>query len=172
MKIRNTLILAIFSATTLFMIGCISDGSLSTVEYNNAVVETLNSTSAVIEETTTAYDTGVPNIVTEESQIDTGTMQAALDAAQLKLTAAKDVLTLVSKNTDQQAAVLAEFENYLDLGNIYITTYETVADYYSSGEYATNLDLVAEYDENLHSGYNNFIESNNTLVDTLASFIE
>ena len=99
-------------------------------------------------------------------------MQAALDAAQLKLTAAKDVLTLVSKNTDQQAAVLAEFENYLDLGNIYITTFETVADYYSSGEYATNLDLVAEYDENLHSGYNNFIESNNTLVDTLASFIE
>ncbi|MBT5016378.1 hypothetical protein HN748_05600 [Candidatus Peregrinibacteria bacterium] len=172
MKIRNIFPLALIGASALFMTGCLDDGSLSTIEYNNTVVETLNSTSAVIEETTDSYDLSVPNIVTEESEIDTTDMETALLSAQAKVTEAKTVLDLISKNAEQQEAVMAEFTNYLELGEAYVVIYETVTTYYSAQEYIESLDLVAEYDESLHSGYNDFIDSNNTLVDILASYIE
>ncbi len=172
MKIRIILTLAIITVVAIFITGCLNDGSLSTVEYNNSVVETLNATSAVIEDTTTLYDQGVPNIVTEESTIDTADMSASLLSAQAKIAEAEAVLELASKNVEQQEAVTAEFMNYLDLGKSYLTTYETVVEYYSSDNYVENLSLVAEYDETLHTSYNSFIESNNTLVDTLASYID
>ncbi len=147
-------------------------GSLSTVEYNNEVVETLNLTSSSIEDTTTTYDSSVPNIVTEEAEVDTDAMQAVYDEAYGFLTDAKAVLELSSKNASQEEAIKSEFINYLDLGEAYLATYSEMITYYSSGEFIENLDLVATYDEALHMGYNDFIDSNNSLVDVLAGFID
>lgn len=172
MKTRNLFIGIAFSVIALFMSGCLSDGSLSAIEYNNTVVEMLNVTSTVIEDTTSVYDSSIPNIVTEESEIDSAAMEESLASTKNQLQEAESILLLVSKNADQQAAVSAEFTNYLSLAEAYVSTYETVVSYYSSGEYVDNLDLVAEHDENLHNEYNAFIDSNNTLVDILASYIE
>ena len=47
-----------------------------------------------------------------------------------------------------------------------------MVNYYSSGEFANDLDGVATYDEALHSEYNDFIESNNTLVDILDQYVD
>jgi hypothetical protein len=172
MKIRNLFALITLSVTALIMTGCLDDGSLSTVEYNNAVVEMLNDTSAAIEDTTTVYDDSIPNIVTEETEVETTEMQISYEAAKLQLETAYTVLDIISKNSTQQEEVRAEFQAYLDLGSDYIETFETVLSYYGGSEFAENLDLVAEYDEGLHTGYNDFINSNNNLVDILADFIE
>lgn len=172
MKFRNLFIGLAVSVIALFMSGCLSDGSISAIEYNNTVVDTLNATSTIIEDTTNVYDSSIPNIVTEESEIDSTAMAESLISAKKQLEEVASVLLLVSKNAEQQAAVSTEFTNYLTLAGAYISTYETVVNYYSSSEYVDNLDLVAEYDENLHNEYNYFIESNNTLVDILASYID
>lgn len=157
---------------SLILFGCTSGTTLSTIEFNNEVVDILNETSAAIEDTTTTYDESVPNIVTEEAIVDTAAMQTFYDDAMDKAEAARNVLNLKSRNQDQETAVKAEFETYLELSDSYLTTYGEMIEYYQSGSFAENLDSVATYDEELHLGYNDFIESNNSLVDILAGFID
>jgi hypothetical protein len=167
---KKMLTMLSLTAMALLAMGC--DGSLSTIDYNNTVVDILNATSDAIETTTFVYDESVPNLVTETSEIDVPAMQEAYDAAQAEMFNAASVLQLVGSNAEQQAAVSAEFSNYLELGNAYLATYKDMIGYYSDGYFATDLDGVATYDELLHYEYNDFIDSNNALVDILASYVQ
>lgn len=163
---------ALFLASALFLFATGCATGLSTTEYNNNVVDAMNGMSDALEETTTTYDTGVPNIVTETSTIDIENMTAALTAAQTEITTAQGILDLKGNNVDQETEVKVEFQNYLTLGETYLTTYAEMVDYYSSGTFADDLDKVAEYDTQLHDEYNAFIDSNNLLADILAKYID
>lgn len=156
----------------LLTTGCLGNGSLSAIEYNNQVVDVLNKTSAAIESTTTLYDSGIPNIVTEEAEIETTEMQTALNEAKTQVESANRIMELVSKNAEQQAAVNVEFTTYLTLAKTYLENYEAMITYYSTKTFVQDLNGVAEHDEKLHSDYNNFIESNNKLVDVLAQYVD
>lgn len=164
-------LMVLFGALLLGISGC-NDGSLSAIEYNNEIVGALNSTADAIEETTTVYDTAVPNIVTETSVIDTIAMQDAYNLSQTSLTEAETVMALTSKDADQEVAVKTEFQNYLTQADAYLAIYSNMMDYYSSGTFAEELDGVATYDEQLHAQYNFFIDSNNALVDILDQYVD
>jgi hypothetical protein len=60
----------------------------------------------------------------------------------------------------------------MKLGQAYMTTYNEMLAYYENGDFVKNLDGVEKYDEKLHTQYNDFINSNNTLVDILGNFVE
>lgn len=158
--------------TLLFTVGCLDDGKLSIVEYNNAVVTLINDTSAAIEESTESYDNGIPNIVTETTKVDTTDIEAALTGIRTKLETAVNTPKLLSVNTEQQTQVEAEFSNYLERAAAYADTFEKIVNYYKNGDYKKNLDQVAPFDRDLHNHYNEFIQSNNTLIDILAGFVK
>jgi|GEM_PF-837380 hypothetical protein len=170
--LKNSLAISMVIAIGLFTSGCLDDGKLSVIEYNNEVVDTLNTTSDIIEITTETYDVSVPNIVTEDAEIDTVAMQTAYDEAMANSLLAENVSLLVSRSPEQQTAVLAEFTTYLTYANDYLETYADMIDYYESAYFLEDLEGVAIYDELLHLQYNDFIDSNNSLVDILAEHIE
>lgn len=155
----------------LIFSGC-NDGKLTTIEYNNSVVDILNNTSTAIQETTNLYETAIPNIVSEDSKIDIAPLKTAGQTAQEKFDASKQVLELKSRNAEQETAVKLEFITYTELGETYMATYNEMIRYYENPDFAKNLDSVETYDEKLHKQYNDFIESNNKLVDILAQFVE
>lgn len=167
--ILSMLVLAI----TLLGVGCLESGKLSTIEYNNAMVSLINDTSSSIEKSTTAYDETIPNIVTETSKIDTTEIEKALAANKTSLEIALSTApTLLSSDETQKAQVDIEFEKYIELANAYMETYEKMVTYYKNTGYQKSLDQVATLDRDLHNGYNDFIQSNNTLIDVLANFVK
>lgn len=144
---------------------------LSPLEYNNQVVDVLNSTSEAIEASILIYGETVPDIVTEETEIDVISMEAYLEETEKVIGKASRVLYLESKDEEQQIEVLAEFENYLTTGEAYSALYAEILEYYSSGTYIDDLTQVKPYNNDLYEAYNAFIESNNTLVDILDRYI-
>lgn len=164
-----TLLLA---SLTVLATGCLSSDKLSAIQYNNQFVETINTTSATIKESTDVYDKQIPNIVTEDSTVDVAPLKIVLTEAQTQMTAAEPLTALQSKNEEQQAAVQAEFATFLALGKTYLDSYTAMIAYYKGAEYKENLDKVATFDQNLHTQYNDFIASHNNLVDSLAGFVK
>ncbi|KKR25904.1 MAG: hypothetical protein UT55_C0025G0001, partial [Candidatus Peregrinibacteria bacterium GW2011_GWE2_39_6] len=130
LKLRFTLLVTLLISLLIVILGfagCLNSGKLSTVEYNNKIVETLNKTSAAIETTTQIYDSTVPNVVTEEAIIDSLALTASYEAAKKEIIAAETTLTtLKSKNVEQIQNVQPEFTNYITLGKNYLATYETM----------------------------------------------
>ena len=168
---RYALFGIIISLTALFLVGC-DPAALTVVEYNNEVVEILNKTSAKIEESTVLYDETIPNIVTENSTIDVTKLKTVFDETALQVEAAKIASTLTSRDPDQQTQVREGFWNYLTFAETYLTNYEEMINYYVNNEFKENLDGVSKYDQDLHVQYNDFIESNNTLVDILSQYVK
>lgn len=171
---RHARLLTFLSLSMVSLIafsGC-SSGKLSAVEYNNAVVQILNDTSAAIEETTQAYDKSVPNVVTEESEVDVEALKAARQEALSTITLADQVVNLKSQEESQQMEVKQAFVEYTELATNYLSSYQEMISYYENKEFVENLDKVAVYDEELHAQYNEFIAANNTLVDILGKYVK
>lgn len=145
---------------------------LNNIEYNNKVVEQVNLTSVQIEKTASTYNTAVPTVVTESTEISSDEMKIELNSAQDLLKKLSELSTLESKNEEQQIAVLKGLESYTSKSEAYLTAYQTMLDYYSSGEYKTDVSKVTDLDENIHTTYSAFIEENNALVGVLDSFVE
>jgi hypothetical protein len=110
---RLPLLLLGCSLLSFLATGCLDSDKLSVVEYNNAVVGTLNDTSSAIEGSTVTYDEEIPNIVTESSAIDATAVEGTYIEALTKTDAAEQVLTLLSANEAQQAEVQTKFTPYL-----------------------------------------------------------
>ncbi len=168
---RRSLAIAFLAVLTL-LTGCSGSGKLSAIQYNNQFVETINTASAAIEESTSIYDEQVPNIVTEDSTVDVAPLETALATAQTQITAAEALAALQSKNEEQQAATQAELATFMTLAKTYLDSYAAMIAYYKGGEYKENLDKVAAFDQDLHKQYNDFITSHNKLVDLLAGFVK
>ena len=162
---KKTLLLAL--ALILTLSGC---GELSEIEYNNSIAQTLDANSNLIKDTITAYDSNVPDIVTEQTEVETSDMETALENTQVKHQDIEALLTLTSSNSDQESAVEEELINYISLSEICLSTYAEILDYYKSGEYKNNLGLVEEYDTKIYNNYNALIESNNKLADILEEY--
>jgi hypothetical protein len=169
---RLPLLLLGCSLLSFLATGCLDSDKLSVVEYNNAVVGTLNDTSSAIEGSTVTYDEEIPNIVTESSAIDATAVEGTYIEALTKTDAAEQVLTLLSANEAQQAEVQTKFTPYLELARTYLHTYNDMVNYYKNGDYKESLDNVATFDQDLHNQYNEFIKANNELVDILAGFVK
>lgn len=169
---RKILSLILLSTIALTVTGCLNSDKLSAIQYNNKFVETINATSATVEESTNIYDKQIPNIVTEDSTIEVTALETTLGESRTQISEAESITTLQSRNNEQQTAVQAEFPEFLELAKAYLGTYTLMVAYYKNGEYKQNLDKVSIFDEDLHTQYNDFIASHNKLVDILAEFVK
>jgi hypothetical protein len=158
-------------ALALIGSGCFNANQKSVIEYNNEVVTTLNLASSAIENSTVVYDETIPNIVTESSTIDPGPVEEAYAAARAEIDAAGSVMDLTSADASQTDLIQTEFQAYLELADLYLDTYTEMVEYYKSNGYKEELDTVSTFDQDLHNQYNEFIKSNNDLVDILAGFV-
>lgn len=172
MSFRRILLLSTFLLTLVMATGCLNNGQLSAIQFNNRFVETINTTSAALETSTKTYDEAIPNIVTEDSAVDVAEMESALAEARKNLEAAEVLSTLRSNNEEQQTAVEAQFKTFLELANTYLETYGQMITYYKEQQYKENLDKVGTFDKDLQKQYNQFIASHNKLVDVLAGFVK
>jgi len=170
MSFKKILLSSLFVALALLAFSC--SRGLSPIEYNNAVVDVLNKTSAAVQNSTTVYDAGIPSIVTETAAIDTSALQTAYTEMETQIQSASSILSLKSKNAEQETAVLAEFKNYLEISQEYLVLYAEMTAYYTDGTFSTDLEKVSEYDDSLHATYNEFIDSNNKLVDILGEYVQ
>ncbi len=164
-------LLIFFSILVLILItsGC---GELSTLEYNDAVVENINNASEALNKTISAYDENIPDLVTEEIEMDTAEMETALQDAKTAVENCKTLTTLTGKNQPQQAEVNAELENYLSITKTYLASYEEMLNYYKNGEYKEVPEKVSEYDTEIYEKSSLIFDSNNTLEDILGKYVE
>lgn len=171
-SMRFLIIGLLLASLAVLTTGCLNNGELSAIQFNNQFVEIINSASAAVKESTDVYDQQIPNIVTEDSTVDVAPLETSLTEAQTQMTAAETLATLQSKDESQQDAVQSEFATFLALGKTYLESYTAMIAYYKGWEYKENLDKVATLDLDLHNQYNDFIASHNKLVDILAGFVK
>jgi len=158
------LLIALLPACSLF-------GKYSEVEYNNLIVDHVNNTSLAIEKTATLYNETLPEVVTEKDTLDLGEMQTGADDARQLLADTEKLIAYESRNTEQQTAVTAELQTYMEAGDLYLQSYSEMLQYYVDGTYQADITQVKPLDEILHTNYTTFIEANNDLVDILESFV-
>lgn len=152
--------------------GCDAFSKLNTIEYNNEVVEQINETSTQLEKTATLYNETVPTVVTENIEIKTEDMLKELSSAQDLVKEIDSLANVESKDEEQQASVTTAITDYKTKADAYLTAYQEMYTYYSSGEYKTDISKVTDLDENIHTTYSAFIEQNNTLVGILDSYVD
>jgi len=149
--------------------GC---GELSALKYNDTVVEKINSSSEALNETISAYDKNIPDLVTEETTVETAEMESALSSAQTITEECQSLTTLVSKDQLQQEEVKAELEKYLSLTEEYLTSYEAMLNYYKNEDYKESPEKVSEYDKEIYEKSSSIFDSNNSLEDILEKYVE
>lgn len=164
---RKTQLLILLSILILLISGC---GELSEIEYNNSIAQTLDDNSSLIKETITAYDSSIPDVVTEQTEINISNMETALQNAKTKDAEISALLGLTSENLNQETAVEEELTAYISLSESCLSTYTKMIDYYKSGDYKTDLESVSKYDTEIYDNYNALIESNNKLADILETY--
>lgn len=164
---KKTLIISLIFI--LLSSGC---GELSALKYNDAIVEKINSASEALNETISAYDGSIPDLVTEQTEIDTEEMEDALGNAKAAIANCENLPTLVSKDQAQQTEVRAELENYLSITAEYLASYEEMLNYYKNQEYKEIPGKVSEYDTEIYEKSSMIFDSNNTLEDILDKYVE
>ncbi len=163
-KIAAFLLLTLLPACALF-------SKYGEVEYNNLIVDHINNASLAIEKTATLYNETLPEVVTEKDILDLTEMQASASEARDLLADTEKLFAFESRNTEQQSAVHAELQTYMEAGDLYLQSYSEMIDYYSTDAYKEDITQVKPIDEILHTDYTTFIEANNDLVDILESFV-
>src|SRR3989338_643543 len=125
------LFVATLSAGLLLTVsGCIID-KLSTVDYNNKIVDLLNPTLDAMGASLDSYENTVPLTVYPDSAIDIASMQTTYDDATTWVTSiSTDLMTLQSWNSDQQSAVRTDLAGYEEVATAYLTKYKEMLDYY------------------------------------------
>ena len=162
--VASLALLAIFSGCTLF--------KYTSVEYNNFIVNEVNDTSTFIEESVNLYKDTIPDEATEKDEIDTREMSKSYNQAAKSMEEVESLLTLQSRNKEQQSVAQTAVQTYISAGTAYLESYGRMLEYYGSGNYQEDVTQVQAYDEDLHTHYTTFVEANNDLVDALESFVE
>ncbi len=147
--------------------GCSLLGAMPPIEYNNAIVETLNSSAKAIQETASAYNIAIPAEVSETSEINNEEMRKAWDLAQEKLNTLEPLHELESRDIEQQNAVRLDLMTYQLAAKQYLKRYEEVLAFYEEKTFTQDVNKVESLDSLLHTDYTTFIEANNGLVQTL-----
>lgn len=158
-------------ALSVLLTSCTLFGSLSEIDYNNSIVETVNASSTAIEQTATLYNETIPSRVTEKDEIDLTQMQTAYDTAIDETEKIASALNLESRNLDQQTAVRTAVTVYESAATLYLESYKKTLSYYEDGTYKEDITQVNTLDESLHTAYTTFIEANNDLVDALELYV-
>lgn len=164
-------ILLLTLSCSLLLASCSVFGKLSEVEYNNTVVDQINSASSAVEESATLYNETIPDLVTESSVIDTTEMSTSFESTTAELVKVEELMTLESRNIEQQNAIRTEIQTYESAAQAYLDLYTQMLDYYGNKAYSEDLSKVQTLDADLHTSYTTFIQANNDLVDTLEGFV-
>ncbi len=147
---------------------------MTTIEYNDMVVEALDTNSTTIQATVEAYDQIVPNLVTEESEIIAVEMRESLETAKIVLNESESILLAEGRNEEQQTEVRTELANYFEQADLYLQKYEEMVIYYENHTYKENPNLVSDYDSELFDEgklFDNFLGENNNLAEILKSYL-
>ena len=144
----------------------------SAVEYNNRVVEQINESSSLIEESAALYDNVRPDTMTEQIELDAAGMLELYRQSTQALTSTKRLLNLESRREDQALDTRAGIDTYTAAGDFYLGTFEKMLEYYSTEAYKEDISQVATLDETLHQHFTTFIAANNDLVEILETFVE
>lgn len=159
-----TLSMAFLSACNLIAYG--------TLEYNNLIVERITEASDAIQTSIQVYDQSIPDLVTEEVDVDTIKMRSSLQKVISKLKWVESSLDFQSKNAAQYEAIQLDLQVYIDAGNLFADSYEATLRHYEFQTYKEDVEQVEVLDEELFTHYSTFIEANNDLVTTLGEFTE
>lgn len=143
----------------------------STEEYHNMIVNQVNISSPLIKETGTLYTSTIPDIVTEQDEIDTSEMEEIYKDARDELEEMESLLKLESRNEEQQATARTAMTTYIEAAEQYLDSFEETLEYYSLEEYKEDITKVDDLDTTLHENFNVFIEANNDLSTSLESFV-
>jgi hypothetical protein len=165
-------ILAFLSFSTVILLSCSLLGKYSEVEYHNLVIESVKEASLAIEDTAVIYNGTLPDVVTEQVEVDTSEMQAAYDDAAAALEDTEELLTLEAQNIEQQNAVRTELETYRTAAALYLESYEAMLTYYEDGTYKTDLTQVKPLDEAMYINYTTFTAANNDLMEIMNGFVK
>ena len=169
----KTLLILIAIRAALGLGGCSLLTKYGYIEYNNLIVNDVKNTiSPAIEGSIQAYDETVPDFVTEEETISVEEIEAGYDTAKSAVGKINGLISLKSKNAEQESAVRAALTVYKTASEMYMDIYAAMLDYYASEEYLEDISKVNDFDEDLHESYTTFQEAHNDLVETLKSFIE
>lgn len=147
-------------------------GALTSVEFNNAIVEQLNVSSSTIQASANAYDKNIPLEVTELTVIDVSSLQKSLIEARTALETLSTIEDLESRDIEQQNAVRKDLKTYQLAAEAYLKRYQEIIGYYESKTYVQDVNQVEKLNSLLHTDYTTFIQSNNSLVQTLDKFVD
>ena len=157
--------------TLPFLSGC-AFLKLTPIEYNNRVVSVLNTLSGEVQNSVEIYDSQIPNVVTEKSEVETQPLEEAAQKMSATLEDLKKLSNLTSRSEDQEKAVETALIDYQEATEAYVQAYEGTANYYEKGGYREDVKQVQTIDSALHKAYDDLVESHNHLVEVLASYIE
>ena len=156
---------------SLLLASCTMFGKLGEVEYYEAVVDQINEVSGPIEESATLYNETVPDLVTEASEVDTTNMQTSYNEASAALNESEGLLSLESRNIEQENQVRTELQTYQSAASDYLKLYEQMLTYYGTGAFKEDLSKVKSLNTDLHTSYTTFIQAHNELVEVLESYV-
>lgn len=152
----------------MFFAGC----SLSTLNYNNEIVNQMKVTSSTVDTSSTTYNELVPDTVTEKTSIDTATLNELGDQIEDSIKDTQKLSRLESQNEEQQSVITPLLEAYLTAAQNYQAAYDAMLSYYGEGSYKTDITQVEAIDEALYSSYATFAEANNDLAEALEGFVQ
>jgi hypothetical protein len=162
--IASFALLAVLSGCALF--------KYTSIEYNNFVANEINESSHLFEDSGDIYAVSIPDDVTELDEIDTVEMTKIYNQMSKSVKEVEALLGLQSKNIDQEQASKAAIQTYLSAGNSYLESYSKMLAFYTEGTYLQEITRVQEFDADLSTHYNTFLEANNDIVDILEEFVQ
>lgn len=136
-------------------------------EYRNAITAKMNEFTPLIENSLTAYDQAIPDLVTEESTITTDGMIAADKDLQSIIAAMPLLLEEESYDTELQNTIRDFLQKELEAVSVYEKTYSAMVAFYKDGTYKTNLADVTVQDNQTEDAYNAVVTAHNATVDAL-----
>ena len=158
-----------FVLFTLLLTGC--GFAQSPVEYNDKIVAEIQESSQTLQSSVESYLASIPEKITEETTVETDSMEDSFKAAQKTLKSNQKLLTLASKNLEQETEVKKAVATYLSTAQSYLDSYQEMLTYYE-GAYQEDPNQVPKLNAKLHANYSTFIEANNDLAGLLQVYVK
>jgi Txe/YoeB family toxin of Txe-Axe toxin-antitoxin module len=164
---RLLLALALLSGLTLS--AC--DFRYTEIEYNNLFVEAISPMTESFKSAAETYNDGIPEKINELIQIETADMQITYEEALLQIKPIEELYTYEARNIEQQKQAQDALKNYQDASETYLEKYQQMLTYYQTDAYKEDITQVDPLDKDLHTTYTSVLETHNTLVYTLETYL-
>ena len=174
LMLLGLLIVFSFVGCSLFNDSDSSSSSIDTVnemDYFNKCIEELNTVSASIKTLHAEYENSVPLEVTAEDEITFSAVNKAevgKQVEQMQINLLQSNLKI--ENQEKQTDIENLLNDYISKSQAYLTTFETVGDFYSNSEYKTNLEEAKTYETEIQAALKTMSESEDNVYNKLKEY--